>query len=567
MIHINASITKTDLIRELESEADKTKNLYLIVESLPTFLNTPIAFTVFNYQISKYPRPVFWWSQEKQILDFLQSCTTSVANPELDRDFRPAGNHIINYDPNSNSVVVHSLAVVKTQTTTTASSGVDNIVKQNSKHVFSSEEMFSEGQYEPIDLIKEDSQNTPLEIQNFDSWIKKIEATKEALSSLQKTQTEYQESPILNKKKKGRVFQVLSLSLILSLIFILGLILFPAKVYTIEVGNITLQDSKSIDVPLSSFSKSTVSLKASAETKPQGNLEVPTDRANGEVQLLNEGSRPVNLDNGMFRLVLDQKYYQVIADNTLPKSFSILPASQSDKVLKFKVQAVESGSDYNLAINTKLDIVNLQGDGKKVCFSCYATTVTEIKNTAVSGQKVVTEYDQSLVSQNAEAKLALQRQENIKNLQRGKVFINENWYKNTSSQYTFNKNINEPTDILKLDVVTNTDIYYISQDQLGNILKQENQNIDKFKEITIKNTENDPRSSDIIKLTVFYTYETQNTCFDKQKFVSTLSSKDFDEAKKDILIECPGITNIEKKDLGINMPGIPTRIDLNLTQS
>jgi hypothetical protein len=573
MLHINASITKTDLIRELENESGKPQNLYLIVESLPSFLNTPIAFTVFNYQISKYPRPVFWWSQEKQILDFLQSCTTSVANPTLDKNFKVSDNSIIQYEPIESKIILSDarkeniktepVVEIKPETSQNVQSWTDT---SSSKHVFSSQEMMNQNHYDPIEMIKDGYENSPLDIQNFDAWIKKIEATKEALSSLQTTKIDNSQT-IKPSKQKNKVFRILSLSLALSLIFILGLLVFPAKVYTVEISPSYSQGSQSLSIPISEFSKSSIVLTADSETVPQGNLEVPTDRAIGQVQLINQGSRPVDLDNGMFRLVLDQKYYQVIADNTLPKTFSIPAQSDSSSPLVFQVQAVQDGSDYNQPKGTQMDIVNLQGDGKKVCSSCYAVATTDIKNSTISGQKVVTSDDQSLLTQNVEAKFATQRQDAISKIQQGKVYTNEDWYKNTSSQYNFNKNLNDATDLLRLDATTNTDVYYLTQDQLGSIIKQNNQDIKSFSDITIHSTDGNPRSDDKINMDVYYTYETQNTCLDKQKFVSTLSSTDFDEAKKQILVDCPGVTDIQQKSVGINMPGVPTRVDLNLTQS
>jgi hypothetical protein len=578
MIYLNASTAKIDLIKILENESDKHESLYLIIDSLPTFLNTPIAFTVFNYQISRYPRKIFWWSYEPRILDFLKSCTAAVSDPVNDKTLSSDQNILIKYSPSSPALIPASAKNfdVKEQLDTTPD-----------KHVFSAQDILNENKYVPLDLINDLSKNTTqklestnlkegdyqgvesfsAEMQNFDSWIKKIEATKSALYSLKNNSDHETFTKNVSQlpKRGSKVFKVLTLSLVLSLVFAFSIILLPAKVYTIELGSISKESGADLDLNITDFSKSSNTLSARAEIQPRGTKEVPTDLSTGEVSLINEGNRAVNLDNGLFRLVIAEKYYQVLPDNTLPRSFSIPTKAESSKILKFKIQATDPGSEYNLPINTQLDIVNLQGAGKRVCSSCYAVTVTDIKNTKVSGQQIVTEYDQSFIVQSVEAKLALQRSEAIKNIQRSKVFTNEEWYKNTDSKYNFNTALNEPADLLKLDTTVSTDIYYLTQEQLEKSIRSQNKSIKSFKDIAIIDIQNNPRTSDKIKLKVFFTYETENTCLDKQKFLSTLSVNDFEEAKKQILIDCPGVLNIEKRDVGINMPGISPRVDLTVT--
>jgi hypothetical protein len=578
MIHLNASTAKTDLIKILESESDKHESLYLIIDSLPSFLNTPIAFTVFNYQISRYPRKIFWWSWEPKILDFLTNCTAAVSDPVNDKTISADKNILIKYNSSS--------PAISNKSTKSFDLKEHPALAQN-KHVFSAQEILNENKYEPIELISDYAQEKDLktdeeipnpdnsqsfenfspEIQNFDAWIKKIEATKNALSSL-KDNTEYQsfKSPnTLNKSSK--IFKVLTLSLVLSLVFAFSIILLPAKVYTIELGSVSKESGAELSINVNDFSKTSNNLTANGEIQPRGTKEVPTDLSTGEVSLINDGSREVNLDNGLFRLVIDEKYYQVLPDNTLPRTFSIPTKVESSKILKFKIQATNPGSEYNLPPNTQLDIVNLQGNGKRVCSSCYAITLGEIKNSQISGQNIVTEYDQSFIIQSVEAKLASQRSEAIKNIQRSKVFTNEDWYKNVDSKYNFNTPLNEPADLLRLEASVVTDIYYLKQEQIENQLRGQNGSIRSFKDIAITDIQNNPRNSDNIKLKVFYTYETENTCLDKQKFLSKLSISDFEEAKKQILIDCPGVLNIEKRDVGINMPGIPSRVDLTVTSN
>ncbi|MEM1311966.1 MAG: hypothetical protein AAGF07_00705 [Patescibacteria group bacterium] len=565
MIYLNATTLKVDLIRTLENEADKADNLYLIIDSLPTFLNTPIAFTVFNYQISRYPRKVYWWSYNPSLLEFLKGCTANVSKPDSASYIQANKNKIIPY--NSLSPVAYD--------------------KQNeSENTLSAKDIMSENKYQPLNLIhdhnyvhnpeetyseeKQDSlPETQLAIdesQNFDTWIQKIEATKNALSSL-KISDATENKVVYNNRSSAKLFRILTLSLILSLSFALSIVLLPAKVYTIELGAATEESSSKLELDINEFTKSTHVLSANAEIKPRGTKEVPTDLSIGKVSLFNDGNRPVNLDNGLFRLVIDEKYYQVLPDSTIPKSFAIPPKTERDEDLNFRIQALNPGDEYNLPADTRFDIVNLQGTGRKVCSGCYAISTTEIKNSTLSGENIVTEYDQSFITQSVEAKLAQQRSSLIKDIQKAEVFTDENWYKHTESKYNFSHSLNESTELLTLEAGVTTNIYYLTRVQIEEQLKSTNQEINSFGEIFITEIENNPRNSDLIKVTIFFTYETENTCLDKQKFVSELSKDSFEEAKKQILIDCPEVLNIERKDIGLNVPGVPQRIDLNVTSS
>ena len=75
MIIVNKEITKNELLKEMAIQLHlPDPTLSLEIESLPNFLNTPVAFTIFNYQISNFPKTVFWLSYNPQILEFLHNC-------------------------------------------------------------------------------------------------------------------------------------------------------------------------------------------------------------------------------------------------------------------------------------------------------------------------------------------------------------------------------------------------------------------------------------------------------------------------------------------------------------
>jgi len=85
MLVINSNLTKKELLQNLASVATEIEELVVEIQSLPTFLATPIAFTIFNYQISNYPRKIFWTSKNKQIIEFLKICQVDLYDDNEDQ--------------------------------------------------------------------------------------------------------------------------------------------------------------------------------------------------------------------------------------------------------------------------------------------------------------------------------------------------------------------------------------------------------------------------------------------------------------------------------------------------
>lgn len=78
MLTITSQKTKKGILDALIRESKKKGELEIAVESLPSFLNTPVAFTVFSYQIGNFPRKIVWTSSDPAILSFLKNCDVQV---------------------------------------------------------------------------------------------------------------------------------------------------------------------------------------------------------------------------------------------------------------------------------------------------------------------------------------------------------------------------------------------------------------------------------------------------------------------------------------------------------
>lgn len=94
MLKINQSTQKKELLNWLANLANTSGDLIVDIQSLPNFLATPIAFTIFNYQISNYPRSIVWTSKHPSIVKFLSDCQVEYIDPAS--------------EPNSQATVVES---------------------------------------------------------------------------------------------------------------------------------------------------------------------------------------------------------------------------------------------------------------------------------------------------------------------------------------------------------------------------------------------------------------------------------------------------------------------------
>jgi len=593
MIEINSNTSKKQLLENLTREAVSIDDLYILIDSLPIFLGTTISFTVFNYQISNYPRKVFWTSQNPEVIEFLSNCKANTKDPESANPviIEPKSLPLETLQPSPVIEIQPIIPQVSTKSQSiTASSEFSNFkfpefkdftgFKPNPSN-FSVNSLLERDNYTPSSLLENaEPQILPQqpESQNFDSWLTKIEATKKALTNLS-PQEETNYLPYLRPepeiqpnfiqiKSAPKLVRILATSLVFSLIAVVFLVLFPTKAYTLEIRQVPIEEGATLEVPQNKFSSKQTSLSVETEIPASGQKEVQTERSTGKVALINRGSKEVTLNNGSFRLVNNGKEYQAITNSSLPKSFSI-PAKNNintgDTSLEFQIQATKTGSEYNLDENTRFDIENLLG--QKVCSSCFAVATTQIKNTNLSGKKMVTDADQSLLRTNSEALLDQKKVKEIPKLQEENIFTNSSWFKNLDSKYTFNKNIGDETEKVSLKVDVSTQVYYLPQIEIEKLLQAKNQEINKFTDVTLIETTGIFDGSDKkLKLKMYYTY-TKKTSLDKEEITQVLTEKNFDIAKSDIQKKYPSIKNIDKKETGVQVPGLPSKVDINLVEN
>jgi hypothetical protein len=181
MATITYFTNKDNLIQMLVDESAKSGSLVLEVQKLPHFLANQIGFSVFEYQISGYPRPIFWTSSSNEVLNQLSSfganigvvstnsIRAKVQNSELFEKLKERANKLKNTTSRTNILA--------------SSEEIPDFLKVSS----TIEEAIESGLEEDLSLEQ---------TQNFDNWIEKINQTKNILDSLKNNpNTKTQEFP------------------------------------------------------------------------------------------------------------------------------------------------------------------------------------------------------------------------------------------------------------------------------------------------------------------------------------------------------------------------------------
>lgn len=579
MLRISQTTTKKILLQYLTAEAGKQGNLVLQVDALPPYLDTYISFRVFAFQISNYPRPILWYTNNQHLLAFLKECGVTI--------FIPLQQNLLNYnEPKSQDIRDKTSFTTKDiqnfsfPSFPNVSRDIKNNVSINAQELINDKTNYKRSSLldEPANKTKNTLPNlNTSNIQNFDTWIEKIAATKEALNTIKESKS-VSGNTFLNNylspnrrssnlfKFNSRLIRNFSLAVLaLSTIGFIGFALFPTSALTVEIQSINKDKQIDIEVPQNDFQSKKVLLKNEKNVETTEFQQEKIKYATGKVSLVNLGGNSIDLDNGAFKVVKDGKEYKATFNTAYSRTFTIpVKGSLND----FQVQATKEGDVMNLAEGTKLDITNLSGVGFRVCSNCFALVTSEIKNIGISNKKVVSDATITNGKKNLEENAYSMRESEIKNLSKDQNITDKSWYKNSSVIYNFDKSVGDVTDNLKIQGSFETTLFYLSKSDLEYLLKKRDSDIFKINNVLLSSTTgNFEDGKTALKLKIYYTYAQQDTCFDKEDFVNTLSSKSFNEAIDEFEKKCPNIKNIDKKDSGLTIPGLQTKIDINVVKN
>jgi|GEM_PF-6316462 hypothetical protein len=432
----------------------------------------------------------------------------------------------------------------------------------------STEDQSSENSLD-VDLDFEDE--SILESGNLDSWLDRIQATKEALNELRQDAGVVNQN-FFNQQKvnqpKSKWFYTIAASAMASFFIVSFLVFFPTTAYTLEVypdyqdGTFVLEASKP-DFNTKSF------LLESRQTIPTQNKEkTETERSSGTIQLINEGGKDVLLDNAKFQIVKDGYRFSPILNSSLPNTFAI-PAqnNKGGDPIKFAIQSIPqpgvAGSSFNQPAGTRLKIVNLQDQSP--CSSCYAVAVTDISNNNGEGDRIVSNADYDSLKNLTEQEVQQQRAAKIQDIRAEKIFTTNTWYKDLETTLDYSLKIGEKADNVALKKTVNSEIYYFSRSAIEEKIKLNKPEVYKIKELALLNSEGDIEKQSGIKATFYYTFS-KNIKVETSNVSNLLLDKDFEEAKGEISKEYPAVKRINRQELGFKLPGVSPRQDIKIVE-
>jgi hypothetical protein len=373
MLRISHETTKKTLLQYLTAEAGKQGDLVLCIDYLPSFLDTYISFRVFAFQISNYPRNILWFSTNNHILLFLQQSGAPI--------FVPMEQNLLNYNQTAPQDLrdKDSFTAQDIQEFNFPNFSALSKIPHTPSSITAKELIQEKSSYTRSSLLEENEPTKKLaspdpvnisNIQNFDTWIEKIAATKEALNTIKDSSSSftYKKAP----KKWSNLSLVRNFSLVAVFLGVAGFLifaLFPTKALTIEIQSLSKDKQAEIEVSPSQFRSKNISFKNEKTVNTSDFLEEKVKYATGKVSLVNLSGNSIDLDNGSFKVVKDGKEYKANFNSSYPKTFTI-PGKGS--LNDFQVQSTKDGDGFNLSEGTKLDITNLSGAGFRVCSNCFA---------------------------------------------------------------------------------------------------------------------------------------------------------------------------------------------------
>ena len=116
---VTTKSTRNELLMQLMQESKSVnQNVVLVIESLPTFINTSVSLAVFNAMLKQYPKNLYWYSNNLAIINFLKiSNITSIWKPPINSQPSKLSEQLSTYVSQSSSPVRPQASYVSTQNT------------------------------------------------------------------------------------------------------------------------------------------------------------------------------------------------------------------------------------------------------------------------------------------------------------------------------------------------------------------------------------------------------------------------------------------------------------------
>ena len=621
MITITSATAKRDLLEKLATQANNYGKLIVDVDSLPTFLTTPIAFTIFTYQISNYPRHIAWTSENPNILEFLKTCQVEVI---LAGDFSEDNNNIstsyaqiipsnqiieieaesskplININPFEevenqleNSEVqtigpasypkLQAIDLFKKDFNYSPSSLLDigfaeesvklgEIKKQSNS--FSKPQFFVQPNPDltkPSQVIEEKDLNTDKKIatlqnnleQNLDSWLERIENTRQALNSIKSVEQKKVKKPNFFI----RSFQFSIVTAILSSVVLGMWTLFPTNVYSLNVVPDKKEKSSQLTLSPSRFLSQNRNLNTTGEIEASGKEMINLSQARGKVTIVNRSGGSVSFNrSGIILVGSNGLEYKHVPVNGEPGTFTVPERSDlSGENLTINIEASGSGSNYNLPKDSTLKVLNLRRD--LIGSLLQAVVSEEVSITKETGKKVVQAEDLKKLEDRSNQKIQELVKPEIQSIKNEDTYADPSWYSLQDIKHIYTRNIGDIADTIGITSTTKAKIYYLNKSLLEDELKLTVADLKRL--VEIKSIDYD--GSDFgkidkpITLNLNYIYS-QKIELNESELATKLANDDFSKAKDDLQQNYPQIKDIQKKEQGVRLPGVPARVNVSINQ-
>ena len=606
-LYIDINTKKIDLLEQLANKVSVDESIvFLIVNSVPSFINTPIALAIFSRQISNYPKPVFWFSSNQIIVNFLRRCNARIKDPNLTLQTlqtlqlnKANGNSNLKNNTSRNnskslnvnqtvndksskpSLVVHNQLVAPEVSFANINLVENNIVKtepvsklleyRNRIRNYQ-EKIFKRD--EQKQLFKEDYIN----IQDFNSLIQRLEQTKYNLKAAKNTgksenstDTKSDINKSRTKNKLVESFNKFRLSLFTFLVFFGAMLLlvntfFPTKVYTVELVPTAVQDKIQVVLTENSFSKDSRNIIVENSTPTTGTNAINKDFASGAVKISNTGTQVISLTNGGFRLKSGDSTYTQVFDPKLPPIIK-LDNNSKDVDISVKADNIDKGTELPSLSNFSL--VNLNGDVICSVSNCKVFATTPITTQSDDKKNTVLPADKDVLKQtnlkNLNTKIAAHLAD-LRGQDSNKV-IQNTWYKINSVEETFDHKDGEASPALTLKTQAQVVFYDLSKAKLLDQLKSKIDNSTVANDINIEGSDLDfTPEKNTVNLTVNYTGNRYSRLSDQEIVEIFGNETRIDVMSKQLRDKYPGLGKIEVKEKGLSIPGLNPKINVDIVK-
>jgi hypothetical protein len=395
--------------------------------------------------------------------------------------------------------------------------------------------------------------------QNLDELLSRIEATRDALSSLK--------IPAQNKPKitsggsiVWKTFGFLSTSAVVSAVVVGFLFFFPTKVYSLDITPETKVQTDTVSFTKEEFTNRKVSIQNKESVLATGQQTQTQDRATGTITLVNNSSGQIKFDKGGIILVGPNGLeYRQVGQASEPNTF-VIPGQSANVTIN--IIATGNGTDYNLPVNSTLKIFNLKRDALGSSFSGVVNGSVNV--TKQTGNTIVVQDDINNLQTKAESSLEKLAKKELEKLSQENVITKENWFEILNPTYNFSHKVNEATPKLEVDSGSTVGLYYLDESALVAKLKQTNSNIQRVIEVTkVDASDQSIIGSSKIDLKIDYKYSLKQQ-FNEASIAQKLSGNDFTSAKDELQEQYPTINDIQEKKSGLDLPGINARVEVKV---